>query len=971
MFSFQRQASHSKPGITQRLFGLVLGLGGLAALGGLAEAQFTPGRLVTLQAGDGSIPLANTGNAVLLKEFTTGGAAGITVTVPSSGANTLIVAGNATSEGNLSLSSDGQKLVFGGYAIALPNPTALAASTSATINRGVGIVDYNGVYTRAATSATFFSAGNPRGATSDGTNLWAVGSNDGVDYFGPGAPVIVSNTVTNDRTISIQNGQLYFSTGSGALRGVYAVGTGMPTSTGQTSTSVVAAGATASSYQFAFNSAGNICYIADDRALSAGGGIQKWTLSGTWSLAYTLATGVGSAVGARGLCADFSGANPIVYATTAEAAANRIISIVDTGAASLATTLATAGTNSVYRGLAFAPQNSCTGPAIGTQPNAATVCPGDAASFTTSATGSPTLGFQWRLNTTNLTNGGGISGATSATLSITGVTGLDAGNYDCVVTNGCGSATTNSVALTVLTADADNDGTPDCADGCPMDPLKIAPGVCGCGVSDADTDGDGTVDCLDGCPLDPAKIAPGICGCGTSDVDSDGDGTPDCNDGCPNDSNKIAPGICGCGVSDADSDSDGTPDCNDGCPFDGTKIAPGICGCGVSDVDSDGDGTPNCNDGCPNDSAKIAPGICGCGVSDVDSDGDGTADCNDGCPNDANKIAPGICGCGVSDVDSDGDGTPNCNDGCPNDSNKIAPGQCGCGNADTDTDGDGTANCNDGCPNDPAKTAPGQCGCGVVDTDTDGDGIADCIDNCDFVANVGQADADNDGVGDACDNCVNIANPSQSDCDADNIGDVCEIALGALDCNQNGIPDTCDIANGTSLDTNGNGVPDSCEQAGGTPFCFGDGSGTQCPCGNSSPVGLGQGCLNSLGFGAKLSASGTASLANDTIVLSGSGMPISSALYFQGTTQQSGGNGAVFGDGLRCAAGSVLRLKTLANTVSGTSAYPDAGDPSVSVRGLVGAPANRTYQIWYRNAANFCTASTFNLSNGLQLTWAP
>jgi hypothetical protein len=157
-----------------------------------------------------------------------------------------------------------------------------------------------------------------------------------------------------------------------------------------------------------------------------------------------------------------------------------------------------------------------------------------------------------------------------------------------------------------------------------------------------DTDGDGTNDCLDGCPLDPLKIAPGICGCGVSDVDTDGDGTADCHDGCPNDPAKIAPGICGCGVSDVDTDGDGTADCHDGCPNDPAKIAPGICGCGVSDVDTDGDGTPDCNDGCPNDPAKIAPGICGCGVSDVDTDGDGTPDCNDGCPNDPNKNAPGL-----------------------------------------------------------------------------------------------------------------------------------------------------------------------------------------------------------------------------------------------------------------------------------------------------------------------------------------
>jgi hypothetical protein len=31
----------------------------------------------------------------------------------------------------------------------------------------------------------------------------------------------------------------------------------------------------------------------------------------------------------------------------------------------------------------------------------------------------------------------------------------------------------------------------------------------------------------------------------------------------------------------------------------------------------------------------------------------------------------------------------------------------------------------------------------------------------------------------------------------------------------------------------------------------------------------------------------------------------------------------------------------------------------------------RNYQAWYRNAAVFCSPSTFNLTNGYQVTWAP
>jgi hypothetical protein len=97
-----------------------------------------------------------------------------------------------------------------------------------------------------------------------------------------------------------------------------------------------------------------IAYVADDTTSSAGG-IERWDLSGsTWSLTYTLGTGAAN-IGARGLAVDFSGANPVIYATTAEGTANRLITITDTGAASTAATLATASANEIFRGLEFTP----------------------------------------------------------------------------------------------------------------------------------------------------------------------------------------------------------------------------------------------------------------------------------------------------------------------------------------------------------------------------------------------------------------------------------------------------------------------------------------------------------------------------------------------------------------------------------------------------------------------------------------
>ncbi len=151
-------------------------------------------------------------------------------------------------------------------------------------------------------------------------------------------------------------------------------------------------------------------------------------------------------------------------------------------------------------------------------------------------------------------------------------------------------------------------------------------------------------------------------------------------------------------------------------------------------------------------------------------------------------------------------------------------------------------------------------------------------------------------------------------------------------------------------------------------FCFGDGTGTPCPCGNHSAPGNGEGCLHSLGVGGALTYTGTSSLSTDTVILLGSRMPNANALYFQGTTQQSGGAGTVFGDGKRCAGGTTVRLKTVLN-VGGASQVPQPGDPSVSVQGLITAPGTRTYQVWFRNAADFCTPATFNSTNGLEITW--
>src|SRR5205085_9715018 len=102
-------------------------------------------------------------------------------------------------------------------------------------------------------------------------------------------------------------------------------------------------------------------------------------------------------------------------------------------------------------------------------------------------------------------------------------------------------------------------------------------------------------------------------------------------------------------------------------------------------------------------------------------------------------------------------------------------------------------------------------------------------------------------------------------------------------------------------------------------------------------------------------------------------LPNAVGLFFQGNQQQLGGLGASFGDGLVCATQGVIRLEIRACTNGAMAFGRDvAGDPAVSIDGSVPAiGATRYYQVWYRDAVNFCSQSTFNLTNGVRIVWSP
>ncbi|MFT7670311.1 MAG: hypothetical protein ACI8X5_003019 [Planctomycetota bacterium] len=150
----------------------------------------------------------------------------------------------------------------------------------------------------------------------------------------------------------------------------------------------------------------------------------------------------------------------------------------------------------------------------------------------------------------------------------------------------------------------------------------------------------------------------------------------------------------------------------------------------------------------------------------------------------------------------------------------------------------------------------------------------------------------------------------------------------------------------------------------GLAFCFGDGTGTVCPCGNAG--GPGRGCANgSSANGALLDATGSALVSNGDLVLHGHGLPAGvPGLFFRGSDQVNSGMGNPFGDGLLCAGSSIARLE-----VRSADSFGEVSS-TVNIAATSGASAGTSYyyQLWYRDTAGACGVG-FNTTNGLAVAW--
>jgi 2',3'-cyclic-nucleotide 2'-phosphodiesterase (5'-nucleotidase family)/uncharacterized protein YjiK len=357
------------PQSMKSLFSRLLGgsLFGLLACGSIKAVPFTPGNVVIYRAGDGAGTLVNTGNAVFLDEYTPAGTLVQSIALPTttSGANKRLVAsGTATSEGLLTRSVNGQYLVATGYDATPPNASSLTSSASATVNRVIGRIDAAGNVNTTTALTDAATANNPRGATSiDGSAFWFTGGAGGMRYaLLAGTTSTQINTagtpITNLRQPNIFGGQLYVTTGSGSAVRLGSVGTGAPTTDNQTITplpGIPTSGTSPYAFFFADLDAGvagvDTLYIADDGAAA----LTKFSLvSGTW----TSNGVVGVAADAyRGLTGVVNGTTVTLYAVQAGL---RLVSLTDASGyngafAGTPTLLATAGTNTAFRGVALSP----------------------------------------------------------------------------------------------------------------------------------------------------------------------------------------------------------------------------------------------------------------------------------------------------------------------------------------------------------------------------------------------------------------------------------------------------------------------------------------------------------------------------------------------------------------------------------------------------------------------------------------
>ena len=324
----------------------------VCALAGAAAAQsFTAGNLAAVLLDTGVANPVSTGYEAKIVEFARAPGAGGPTSTPLHTVNTgVYLSGSGTSEGQIMV--DGghpHNLYFGGYT---SGGTAVNGSNAATNPRQAVRLDWTtGTVTKTQLSSNDFTGSNIRSVVSVDGRIVAAGASTNGDYgvlIGAAVPFGAAQDLTPTTSgitsvLVAQNlgGTLYFSSQSSGKYGIYAV-------TGSNTTRTIL-GLTSSDapYDFLFTDPDTL-YYADGGAASGRGGVWR-SVRGT-NGAFGAPTKLTGSLPSRSLAFD----GTTLYATTNEVTDNKIVSFGLDG--SHLTTVATAGSGRVFRGVEVVPE---------------------------------------------------------------------------------------------------------------------------------------------------------------------------------------------------------------------------------------------------------------------------------------------------------------------------------------------------------------------------------------------------------------------------------------------------------------------------------------------------------------------------------------------------------------------------------------------------------------------------------------
>lgn len=420
----------------------------------------------------------------------------VSIALPTNAPDGIWINDHAGSEGGgISRAMNREYLALQGYTGNILSPTNAKPSADPTVTRGLGILDaFGNEHVVYSDLANWFglppgvTQNNPTGiATADGTNFWGTGNVTGTSSEAAGTlfyngnvsptPLELQNYIQAAAEARIIGGTLYVVVpGTGIYDFLdpdnndavvplpydpnvpnpveHIVLTNIFLNWGNTFQNIA---------NFDMDPAGTVAYGADQTY-----GVVKFVnTNGAWQPApyFFSPTNIGTLGQAKadqgcfGICVDFSGTNPIIYATTMEYGTtitnnsqgnpnqNRLIRIVDTGDPGsnlVAQTLATAGTtNETFRGIDFTPDLT---PLITLEPVGYSTTNGGSANFTIAADSVYPLTYQWLQNGTNLI------GQTGTSLALSSLdTSFNGDTYQCVVANQYGTVTSAPPAILTVT----------------------------------------------------------------------------------------------------------------------------------------------------------------------------------------------------------------------------------------------------------------------------------------------------------------------------------------------------------------------------------------------------------------------------------------------------------------------------------------------------------------------------------------